>query len=95
MTQPLTCVVVSATLVALTLGPAAVAAPLTSLSAGQAGQPPRAAQALLHDQQDHDSGQAVGSQNYESAFDDYDNQAADDFRARLSVQLHHRDWAGI
>lgn len=64
MTKSLTCALASAALLTLTMGSAAVAG---------------AAQVPLHDQLDNDAGKAVVSQNYESAFDDFDNAAADNF----------------
>jgi subtilisin-like proprotein convertase family protein len=40
---------------------------------------PHAPRVILYDQTDNDSGLATSSQNFEAAFDAYDNQAADDF----------------
>ena len=40
---------------------------------------PRAPRVILYDQTDNDSGLATSSQNFEAAFDAFDNQAADDF----------------
>ena len=78
MTKPSTTVLASAALLAMMMG-GAVAGPTRAVATGQGVGQPGAASALWHDQHDNDAGKAVGSQNYEPAFDDYDNGVADDF----------------
>jgi Ca2+-binding RTX toxin-like protein len=67
-------------------GPASAgSATKPQVSAGTAGRvhqgttKARASAVPLYDQRDNDSANAVSSQNFEAAFDNFDDQAADDF----------------
>jgi hypothetical protein len=65
---------------ALTLSSfAATAAPTKSVTGMAVKAQSQSMAAVLYDQNDNDSGGAVSSQNFESAYDLYDNMAADDF----------------
>jgi hypothetical protein len=74
------------TAVAMVLGIAAAIAPAASAGGspgfahqGTAKAAPRNTARVLYDQNDHDTGVGITSQNFEVKYDAYDNQAADDF----------------
>jgi hypothetical protein len=65
---------------ALTLsGFAAAAAPTKSVAGMAVKAQSQSIAGVLYDQNDNDSGNAISSQNFESAYDVYDNMGADDF----------------
>lgn len=65
---------------ALTLSTfAAAAAPTKSVSGVAVKAQSQSLAAVLYDQNDNDSGNAISSQNFEAAYDVYDNMGADDF----------------
>ena len=76
-----TVLLTTAAVLALSVGGVASAA-TPSLSSGHHAAkslPPHSAAAVLYDQNNNDGGTGVTSQNFESSFDVYDNQGADDF----------------
>lgn len=63
---------------ALALSSAAFAGP-GAAGHGFSAKAGNSATAVLHDQNDNDTGIGITSQNFEASFDAYDNQGADDF----------------
>lgn len=70
---------------ALALSGAAFAAPSKSVS-GKTAVLPVTAQAVLYSQLANDSANGITSQDFEAAFDAYDNRAADDFVVPFGVK---------